>query len=79
MKIDVIIPVYRPGRELFSLLDQLECQTVPVQDIILMNTEKKYFERLVRNVDFAGRYPNVKVWHILKKEFDHGGTRRSLP
>lgn len=75
MKIDVIIPVYRPGRELFSLLDKLEHQTVPVQDIILMNTEKQYFERLVRDVDFADRYPNVKVWHILKREFDHGGTR----
>lgn len=75
MKIDVIIPVYRPGRELFSLLDRLERQTVPVQNIILMNTEKKYFEQLVRDVDFAGRYPNVKVWHVRKREFDHGGTR----
>ncbi len=39
MKIDVIIPVYKPGEELFSLLDRLEDQTVPVQKIILMNTE----------------------------------------
>lgn len=75
MKIDVIIPVYRPGRELFLLLDKLERQTVPVQNIILMNTEKKYFEQLVRNVDFMDRYPNVKIWHVLKREFDHGGTR----
>ena len=28
MKVDVIIPVYRPGKELFSLLDALERQTV---------------------------------------------------
>lgn len=39
MKIDVIIPVYKPGAELFTLLDKLENQTVPVQKIILMNTE----------------------------------------
>lgn len=75
MKIDVVIPVYRPGRELFSLLDKLGRQTVPVQDIILMNTEKKYFEQLIRETDFVDRYPNVKVWHVLKREFDHGGTR----
>ena len=39
MKIDVIIPVYKPGAELFTLLDKLENQTVPVHRIILMNTE----------------------------------------
>jgi len=75
LKIDVIIPVYRPGRELFSLLDRLERQTVPVQNILLMNTEKTYFEELMRGVELADRYPNVKVWHISKQEFDHGGTR----
>jgi len=75
LKIDVIIPVYMPGRELFSLLDRLEHQTVPVRDIILMNTEKKYFDQLICGVKFADRYPNVKVWHLAKQEFDHGGTR----
>lgn len=75
MKIDVVIPVYRPGRELFTLLDRLEHQTVPVQDIILMNTEKQYFDQLVQGTDFADRYPNVKVWHVPKREYDHGGTR----
>ncbi|MCM1063956.1 MAG: glycosyltransferase [Eubacterium sp.] len=75
MKIDVIIPVYKPGGELFTLLDKLEHQTRPVQDIILMNTEKIYFERLVQGKGFEEKYPNVKVRHISKKEFDHGGTR----
>ena len=75
LKIDVIIPVYRPGEELFLLLDRLEHQTIPVGNIILMNTEKKYFEQLTHGTGFADRYPNVKVRHITKKEFDHGGTR----
>lgn len=75
MKIDVIIPVYRPGKELFSLLDKLEKQTVPVQNIILMNTEEKYFEELVYGTNFAKKYPNVKVHHLSRREFDHGGTR----
>ena len=75
MKVDVIIPVYRPGKELFSLLDALERQTVRPEQIILMNTESKYFEQLVEGMDFQQKYPEVSVHHITKMEFDHGGTR----
>lgn len=76
MKIDVIIPVYRPGTELFSLLDRLEDQTVAVQNIILMNTEEKFFEQLICDKTmFIEKYRNTKVWHLSKREFDHGGTR----
>ena len=75
LKIDVIIPVYKPGRELFELLDRLKKQTEPVQKIILMNTEEKYFEQLVYGTDFTRNYPNVEVHHLSKLEFDHGGTR----
>jgi len=76
MKIDVIIPLYKPGRELFVLLDLLESQTISVNQIILMNTEEKYFEQLVYGTEFVHRYDNVKVFHLSKKEFDHGATRR---
>lgn len=75
MKIDVIIPVYRPGKELFALLDAIEAQTLPVNRIILMNTEKSYFDELVRGTDFEARYPNARVYHLARREFDHGGTR----
>lgn len=77
MKIDVIIPVYRPGRELFGLLDRLSGQTMPVHKIILMNTEKKYFEELMAQTgtDFTKTYGNVEVHHLSRREFDHGGTR----
>lgn len=75
MKIDVIIPVYKPGRELFDLLDRLESQTAPVHRIILMNTEEKYFESLVYGTRFAEKYSNVEVHHLSRREFDHGGTR----
>lgn len=76
MDIDVIIPVYRPDKKLFLLLDALNKQTLRPQTIILMNTEKKYFDELVWGTDFPERYPNVEVHHITKEEFDHGGTRR---
>lgn len=75
MKIDIIIPLYKPGKELFELLDMLKKQTLPVQNIILMNTEEKYFEQLTYGTDFVHAYSNVKVYHLSKKEFDHGKTR----
>ncbi|MCH5276125.1 MAG: glycosyltransferase family 2 protein [Lachnospiraceae bacterium] len=76
MKVDVIIPVYKPDSSLFKLMDRLQVQTVPVHNIILMNTEEKYFQELISDIDFREIYPNVKVYHLSKKEFDHGGTRR---
>lgn len=76
MEIDVIIPVYKPDRKLFVLLDMLERQTVPVHQVILMNTEETYFKKLTCNTDFEHKYGNVKVYHISKQEFDHGNTRR---
>ena len=76
VKIDVIIPVYKPDSKLFTLLDRLENQTMAVQNIILMNTEKKYFKQLLGgNSMFIEKYRNVRVWHLSKREFDHGGTR----
>ncbi|MCH5340006.1 MAG: glycosyltransferase family 2 protein [Acetatifactor sp.] len=76
MKIDVIIPVYRPGLELFALLERLGNQTAAVQNIILMNTEKKYFQQLVNsNPKFWDEHRNIKVYHLSRREFDHGGTR----
>lgn len=75
MSIDVIIPLYKPGKELFELLDRLNSQTLPVQNIILMNTEEKYFEKLVYGTRFSDLYKNVKVYHLSKREFDHGKTR----
>ena len=75
MTVDVIIPIYKPDKGLFTLLDRLERQTVPVGKIILMNTEEKYFQRLTYGTRFAEQYPDVKVCHLSKREFDHGGTR----
>ena len=76
MKIDVIIPVYKPDKELFTLLDRLEEQSRRPDDIFLVNTEQTYFEQLIAGTDFWHRYKNVSVKHISRCEFDHGGTRR---
>ena len=76
MEIDIVIPLYKPDRQLFALLDRLEQQTLPIKNIILMNTEEKYFTQLIYGTEFAHKYKNVKVFHLSKREFDHGRTRR---
>ena len=47
MEIDVIIPLYKPGKELFTLIDKLDSQRVPVHAVILLTTGEKYFEQLI--------------------------------
>ncbi len=76
MKIDIIIPTYKPGNELLQLIDKLEHQTIVPSQIILMNTEEKYFEQAFYGLRDLEQYKNVKVYHLSKREFDHGGTRR---
>lgn len=68
--IDVIIPVYRPGKELNCLLQMLLKQTVKPSRILLVNTEQELFDDRC----LAGTQ-GVEVMHIQKKDFDHGGTR----
>lgn len=76
-RVDVIIPLYKPGKELLALLGRLQEQTVAINRIILMNTEEKYFEQLVYETPFQEKYGRlVDVYHLSKREFDHGGTRR---
>ncbi len=77
MKVDVIIPVYMPDQSFFELIEKLENQSVPVNNIIIMNTEEKYFDKLAYGSRFLERYLNIKTCHLSKKEFDHGMTRRT--
>ncbi len=75
-EIDVIIPVYKPGAEFLELIERLEHQSVPVRRILLVNTEQKYWEAFQYDHPRRKRYENIKMWHISRKEFDHGRTRR---
>lgn len=75
IRTDVIIPIYKPGRELFALLDRLKEQTMPIHKIILMNTGREHFDSLIKEEEFAKRYPDAEVHHLEKADFDHGGTR----
>ena len=70
MKVDVLIPVYRPDGKLTELLKRLKMQNYPIHRVILMNTEEKHFP-----TELTGIWDRVEVYHLAKEEFDHGGTR----
>lgn len=69
IKIDVVIPSYKPDEKLCKLIEALRNQTVLVNKVIIMNTEQKYF-----NLELEA-YKEVEVHHISIEEFDHGKTR----
>ncbi len=74
--VDIILPTFKPTRELFDLIELLESQTYPIHKIIIMNTEEKYFERLFHGTKILKVYHNIEVHHLSAREFDHAGTRR---
>lgn len=88
MKVDIIIPVYRPTEQLFLLLEKLGQQTLPVNRIILVNTEREFFEKLMTDVDSQEKRMHrvylqtlqeqgvLVLKHITKEQFDHGKTRK---
>ena len=43
VKIDVIIPAYRPGEEVEKILEPHSAQKYDINRIIVMNTEKKFW------------------------------------
>ena len=43
-KADVIIPTFKPGDKMEKLLRRLLEQSVPVNRVIIMNTEEKYWD-----------------------------------
>lgn len=75
MKVDVIIPSLCPDERFMKLIGALERQSLPVNRIIVMNTEEKGMERLLDISSFLQEHPKVSLTHLSRKEFDHGATR----
>lgn len=75
--VDVIIPTYKPDNSLLRLIDDLEKQSVAPSKIIIMNTEKEYWDAMLERYgeNPQERYDNIIVQHVTKAEFDHGNTR----
>lgn len=72
---DVIIPVYKPEKTFLQLLDMLNRQKQYLKRIIIINTEKNFFDERISEQELLQKYDNLLIRHISKKEFDHGKTR----
>lgn len=70
MKVDAVIPAYKPGHDLRELVEKLLDQTVRLGRIIIINTDREYFDEKEYLI-----VPAVEVVHITRHEFDHAGTR----
>lgn len=68
--VEVIIPVYHPGKEFAELLEKLDQQTVPIQKIRIVHTidGMKIPETVLKSTELV-------IEEIRPEEFDHGGTR----
>lgn len=75
MTVDVIIPTYKPDQRFFELIALLDKQTYPISHIRIINTEEKYFEKIIYGRRHEEEYHNLCVTHISKREFDHAATR----
>ena len=73
--VDVIIPTYKPDDKFGRLVEMLEKQTVPVNKIIVINTEEKYMEAFCIGSRFLADHKKLSIHHISGKEFDHGKSR----
>lgn len=71
--VEVLIPTYRPGIELEELLNKLENQTYPLKNIKIVNTDRSLWDFGIEE-----RHPRIRVSHISREAFDHGGTRRKM-
>lgn len=68
--VDVIIPVYKPEKDFYKLVERLSKQTVPIRQIHIMHTVDG-----VDLTDLTEKYRNLVITEIQQDEFDHGGTR----
>lgn len=75
--VDVIIPTYKPDKRFLELMNCLDRQSYPIQRIIIVNTEEKYYNQLTYGTNFLEKHRGISIYHISKKEFDHGRTRNN--
>ncbi len=85
MRVDAVIPVYRPDHKFTELMEALLKQSHGLNKIILMHTRPEGEEPL-RISSFGAGEPSeeaapgqgktcIEVHELKKSEFDHGGTR----
>lgn len=75
MKVDVIIPVYKPGKEFITLIRRLKVQTLKPSNIFVINTEKDIFDKFLEENHISQEDLEINVSHVTLAEYDHAATR----
>lgn len=76
MKIDVIIPTYKPDKRFLELIKRLALQSTRPNKIIIINTsEYEWKESGINKYIFEESGIDIELYHIDIDEFDHGDTR----
>ena len=72
--VELLIPVYKPGKELTELLEIIEKQNYPLQRVhLLVTASEKEFAKIREKYERQGL--NLCFTRIAPENFDHGGTR----
>ena len=76
--ITVLIPTWRPDRKLNEILRRLSLQTLKPDRVLILNTvDGEEDDQLLGAVDaWRHAFRVLSVFHVDRKDFDHGGTRR---
>ena len=76
-QVTVVIPTWKPGKEFAELLKRLSLQTLRPKRVLIMNTSAGEEDgTLSALIDaWRDRFQVLSVFHVEKKDFDHGGTR----
>lgn len=72
--VSLIIPTLNAGRYIKKQLDMLLCQTVPPDEILLVDSGSTDDTLSIANA-YQERCPFLRIRRIDGKDFDHGGTR----
>lgn len=68
--VSVIIPTLNASDYIENLIACLNSQTIKPNEIVVVDSQSED-----NTVELCGKYDNVRVIEILRKNFDHGGTR----
>ena len=76
-QVTVVIPTWKPGKEFATLLERLSLQSLRPKRVLIMNTSDREEDGpLSALIDaWRDRFDVLSVFHVEKKDFDHGGTR----
>ncbi len=75
MRVDIVIPTYKPDEKFIKLIDRLVTDmSENINRIFVINTEEALWDKAVSS-EWVSKYEHLRVFHIKREEFDHARTR----